>query len=107
LNSRIEIKHLTGDGMQSWLICGSWVLIYYASVQPLDNTMQHPPDGDTLFLWGSSRRKLGWKSLYRRRAIRASVSVDKFPEETNQIDLSTENKVRWRISEPGVILTSF
>lgn len=52
----------------------------------------------TLFLWGRSRRQLGWKRLYRRRAIRLNVSVDQFPEETNQIDLSMENTVRWRIS---------
>lgn len=52
----------------------------------------------TLFLWGRSRRQLGWKRLYRRRAIRLNVNVDQFPEETNQIDLSMENMVRWRIS---------
>jgi choline dehydrogenase-like flavoprotein len=52
----------------------------------------------TLFLWGRSRRQLGWKRLRRWRAISLSVSVDQFPEETNQIDLSTENRVRWRTS---------
>ena len=52
----------------------------------------------TLFLWGRSRRQLGWKSLYSRREIRLVVNVDQFPEETNQIDLSTQNTVRWRIS---------
>jgi choline dehydrogenase-like flavoprotein len=52
----------------------------------------------TLFLWGRSRRQLGWKRLYRRRAIRLNVNVDQFPEETNQIDLTMKDTVRWRIS---------
>jgi choline dehydrogenase-like flavoprotein len=52
----------------------------------------------TLFLWGRSRRQLGWKRLYSRREVRLIVNVDQFPEETNQIDLSAQNTVRWRIS---------
>jgi choline dehydrogenase-like flavoprotein len=52
----------------------------------------------TLFLWGRSRRQLGWKRLYSRREIRLVINVDQFPEETNQIDLSTQDTVRWRIS---------
>ena len=74
------------------------ILSSISNVSVSNNLATDSLGNHTLFLWGRSRQQLGWKRFYRRRAIRVSVSVDQFPEETNQIDLSMENSVRWRIS---------